>query len=324
MAVSKVLLIGAGFSRNWGAPLASEVANSLVAAVGGDQYLQDLLKRYEKNFENALTEVQREFLSAQSSVTAKQHLTAMQGAAGMFDRLNQTFEHRTNFEFSNDLHYSVVRFLTGFDSIFSLNQDLLLELRYAEHALTASNTRWNGFILPGMIPVHDPAITGIGDKHKRRWSPAPAPFSAPDRFQPCFKIHGSSNWYTTDGRKMLVMGGNKEFMLREHEVLRWYYDEFKRRLMTGNTKLMVIGYSFSDRHIDDAIVEAWQKGNLLGMFLVNPAGRSVLNPTEPYHIKVPREIESVPSLGGSTRLLSETFAGDEFEHQKFMDFFRDT
>jgi hypothetical protein len=241
----------------------------------------------------------------------------------MFDRLNRTFERRTDFNFVNDVVYSVPAFLTRFDAIFSLNQDLLLELRYAEHVLTASNTRWNGLDLPGMRPVHDPALTGIGDKHKRQWTPAAPPFSVTDRFQPCFKIHGSSNWYTTDGRKLLVMGGHKEFMIREHEVLRWYYEEFKRRLMIGNTRLMVIGYGFSDQHINDAIVEAWRNGNLLGMFLVDPAGRSILNPTPVHHIKVPKDIEDVPSLGGSTRLFSETFAGDAFEHQKFVDFFRD-
>jgi hypothetical protein len=33
-------------------------------------------------------------------------------------------------------------------------------------------------------------------------------------------------------------------------------------------------------------------------------------------------LEEVPRLGGSTRLFSATFAGDAFEHKKFMNFFR--
>ena len=61
---------------------------------------------------------------------------------------------------------------------------------------------------------------------------------------------------------------------------------------------MVIGYSFSDRHINEAIYEAWQKGNLRGMFLVDPVGRDVLNPTPPHHIKVPNGLEEIHSLGG--------------------------
>jgi hypothetical protein len=322
MPSTKILLIGAGFSRNWGAPLASEVASALMRAVEGDAYLRDLLTRHAKNFENALSEVQREYLSS-GSAAAKERIENLQAAiASMFDKLNATFENHTHFEFKNELRYSVSQFLAGFDAIFGLNQDLLLELGYAQQVLTASNTRWNGLELVGMTPVPDPTLTSIGDKHKRQWRPLSPPFAASDRLQPYFKIHGSSSWYTADGRKLLVMGGDKEFMIREHEVLRWYYDEFKRRLMTGSTKLMVIGYSFSDRHINEALVEAARKGNLSGMFLVDPGGRDILNPTPAHQIKVPNGLEEIPSLGGSTRLFSQTFAGDEFEHQKFREFFQ--
>jgi hypothetical protein len=57
-----VLLLGAGFSRNWGAPLSAEVADSLLQEVGDDAQLQSLLKQHSKNFENALSEVQRQYL----------------------------------------------------------------------------------------------------------------------------------------------------------------------------------------------------------------------------------------------------------------------
>jgi hypothetical protein len=241
----------------------------------------------------------------------------------MFERINSSFEPPAPFEFSNEIRYSVANFLARFDAIFNLNQDVLLELRYAQQVLTASNTRFNGSEMPGMKPIADAALTGIGDNHKRLWTPASPPYSITARSQPHFKLHGSSNWYTEDGRRLLVMGGDKDHVIKEHEVLRWYYDEFKRHLKMGRTKLMVIGYSFSDRHIDEAIVDAWQNGNLAGMFLVNPSGRDVLNPTPPHQIKVPKGVEYIQSLGGSTRPISATFAGDAFEHQKFMDFFRD-
>jgi hypothetical protein len=83
-----VLLLGAGFSRNWDAPLAAEVANSLLQEVTDDAHLQALLRRHSRNFENALSEVQREYLHASSSVEAKKRLDRLQGAiATMFDRL---------------------------------------------------------------------------------------------------------------------------------------------------------------------------------------------------------------------------------------------
>jgi hypothetical protein len=323
MPSSHILLLGAGFSRNWGAPLAGEVAGNLLQAIGSDAQLQALLKQHDKNFENALSEIQRQYLQSQNLPEVKQRFETLQGAiTAMFDRLNLALERRTEFEFMNVVQYSVAGFLARFDAIFSLNQDLLLELRYAHHVLTASNTRWNGLVIPGMMPVLDSTILGIGDNNKRRWRPDTALFAVPPGSQPLFKLHGSSNWYTGDGRQLLVMGGDKEFMLREHQVLQWYYDEFKRRLTAGEVKLMVIGYSFSDRHINQVIIEAWQTGHLKGIFLVDPAGRYVLNPTPPHHIKLHSDLEDIPSLGASTRLISSTFAGDEFEHQKFMDFFR--
>ncbi len=318
-----VLLLGAGFSRNWGAPLAAEVANSLLEEVGNDGPSQNLLRQHSKNFENALSEVQRQYLHSSSSTEAKQRLDRLQGAiAAMFERLNATFEPPREFEFCSDIKYSVARFLAMFDSIFNLNQDLLLEMRYSTQILTASATRWNGLEAPGMRSLPDPSLTGIADSHKRRWVPMEPPFSVSECFQPHFKIHGSSNWTTADGRNLLVMGGDKEFMIREHQVLRWYYEQFQRRLAIGGTRLMVIGYSFSDRHINEAITEAAQRETLTGMFLVDPAGWEVLNPTPPHHIKVPNGLEEVQRLGGSTRLLSATFAGDAFEHGKFVNFFR--
>jgi hypothetical protein len=318
-----VLLLGAGFSRNWDAPLAAEVANALLQEVGNDGQLQTLLRQHSKNFENALSDVQQEYLHSSSSAEAKQRLDRLQGAITvMFNRLNTTFEPPREFEFCNDRQYSVARFLSMFDSIFNLNQDLLLEMRYSIQILTASDTRWNGLEQPGMRPLPDPSLTGIADSHRRRWAPMESPFSVAERFQPHFKIHGSSNWTTADGRNLLVMGGDKEFMIREHQVLRWYYEQFQQRLAIGGTRLMVIGYSFSDRHINDAITDAAQRRTLAGMFLVDPAGWEVVNPTPPHHIKVPNALEEVPRLGGSIRPLSTTFAGDAFEHGKFMNFFR--
>ena len=172
-------------------------------------------------------------------------------------------------------------YLTRFNAIFGLNQDLLLELQYEDHVLTASNTRWGGMQKPGMAPVHDPSLTGIGDRHRRRWKPAAPAFTVDARLQPYFKLHGSSNWYTDDGRNLLVMGGNKDFMIREHQVLSWYYDQFRSYLLRPDTRLMVIGYSFSDQHINDVIVEAWRNGSLRGIFLVDPAGRAILEPNSP-------------------------------------------
>jgi len=84
---------------------------------------------------------------------------------------------------------------------------------------------------------------------------------------------------------------------------------------------MVIGYSFSDQHINDVIIEAGRNGSLRGMFLVDPAGRPILNSTRHLPAPVDSDLEDIPSLGGSTRPLSRTFGRDAFSHQEFVRFF---
>src|SRR5260370_40311439 len=136
MAANHILLIGAGFSRNWNAPLASEVASSLVQQFGDDRHIRDLLTQHNRNFENALSQIQREYLSAPSSAVAKDRLDRLQDAIGrMFGRLNAGFETNPNFEFANDAACSVRKYLSRFEAIFNLNRDLLLELQYDDHAL---------------------------------------------------------------------------------------------------------------------------------------------------------------------------------------------
>jgi len=322
MADQNILLIGAGFSSNWDAPTTREVASTIAQEVGSDTYLQALLKQHDKNFENALSEVQRAYVASPALPVAKDRLDKLQAAiTKMFYTLNVSIERRTNFEFSLYLDFSVRKFLARFDAIFGLNQDLLMELQYEEHVQFASHPRWAGMQMPGMIPIFDPSIVRIDDKHRRRWKPSKPSYTVDARLQPYYKMHGSSNWYTDDGQQLLVMGGNKELMLRQHAVLRWYYDEFKRRLQ-GGAKLMVIGYSFGDEHINKLILEAWQNRALRGIFIVDPCGRDVLNPTRHLPMPMHSDLEDIVSLGASTRLLSHTFAGDEFEFQKFDKFFK--
>ncbi len=238
----------------------------------------------------------------------------MQAAvAEIFEEVNVALKRR-NFEFSQERCFSVTQFLARFGAIFALNQDLLLESHYEEQVLLANPGRWDGLQLPGVTPVHD--SRGV----KRRWTPAP-PFTVHQRFQPYFKLHGSSEWYTNDGRHLLVMGGNKTSNIDQSDVLRWYYGQFLSYLSRPETRLMVIGYSFSDQHINDAIVNAWRNGGLKGMFLVDPAGRAVLSSKGSSPESLRECLKEIRSLGGSTRRFSSTFGGDEYEHQNLVRFF---
>src|SRR5437879_1398204 len=124
-----IALLGAGFSRNWGGLLASEVFASLIGhpAVANNQYLRNVLfnNRTSGGFENALADVQRAYV--QNPNQHGQALNAIQQAVGdVFQQMNSAFLQMPSMEFQQQLDRMVRTFLFRFDAIFTLNQDILL------------------------------------------------------------------------------------------------------------------------------------------------------------------------------------------------------
>src|SRR5947209_17448060 len=122
-----VLLLGAGFSKNWGGLLASEVTNDLTARLQNNSQLVSLLNRM--NFEDTLSRIQGDYLHSRTTEHEQRLIVFQTALSDMFDRMNRHFQSQ-QFEFSNDVSQSFGRFLTRFDTIFTLNQDLLLETHY--------------------------------------------------------------------------------------------------------------------------------------------------------------------------------------------------
>ena len=80
-----------------------------------------------------------------------------------------------------------------------------------------------------------------------------------------------------------------------------------------DTRLVVIGYSFSDHHTNRMILEAAARGRLK-MFVVHPEGRGSLVKQRNAMIPPPEPLrDDIPSLGESSRPLSTTFKDDELE-----------
>ena len=93
--------------------------------------------------------------------------------------------------------------------------------------------------------------------------------------QPYVKLHGSVNWMESNrGKRILIMGGQKAVSIGLYPILTWYHDEFRKMLVRPSAKLMVIGYSFSDTHINDAIVDGLAAR--LKLFVVDPFALKVL------------------------------------------------
>ncbi|WP_343618920.1 SIR2 family protein [Ralstonia sp.] len=319
--MAHLLLLGAGFTRNWDGWLAGELADDLIGRLADNR---DLCKRLtdNPNFEEVLGELQREWRQHQQAAH-RERLDLMERAVkASFDDMNAMLAARPGLEFQgngpNFVHRSITGFLTRFDAIFTLNQDLLLELFYVPRD-PRINVQY-----PGMTPPPNFWNLRPEEKLAADWRPRPDPeYRVEPRSQPIFKLHGSVNWRSEDGNDLLVMGARKVEAIAGSALLTRYADEFRARLRERGSRLMTIGYGFGDEHINRAIVDAAEADETFAMFVVNPSGRQALRPRNDVgQIPQPRRaIEEVRYIGGSTRPLRTTFTNDELEHAKLLRFF---
>lgn len=254
------MLTGAGFSRNWGGWLANEAFEYLLGCKELSDEVRNLLWVCFENktgFEGALARLQKKDSRADD-------LDALTAALrGMFDLMNSTFPGRKGPDIGGG--HKAARLLSHFDAIFTLNQDLLMEKGY-----TPTDPRWNGLLLPGTAPL-DPKKIQHDDM---RVPDDPANFKLKSNFQPYFKLHGSSAFRSGIDRDdaLLIMGGDKLASIDSHTLLTWYREQFVRHLAIPNTRLLIIGYSFSDQHINELLRDAATAGIGLQMFIIDPSG----------------------------------------------------
>jgi hypothetical protein len=307
------LLLGAGFSRNWGGWLSSEVNEFLL----GDGNLTANLKDEilcRGGFEAVLGRLQ-------SNPQEHENLLNLQSALRvMFLEMNTGLLKRSE-NFDDNL--KIRRFLAKFDAIFTLNQDVFLESCYvAPRFDLAINCpgRWDCAVRPGL-----PLMSLDSQNHYSVRVVVQDPnYLIRQNMQPYFKLHGSSDLLLANGRDLLIMGSNKGQQISDFAILKKYQDELKTRLSTGHARLMIIGYSFLDEHIDKIILDCCKENNLK-LFVINPLGVDVINQKqfgnllEPYGQKFRAVIPSL--IGASRRNLTEIFNGDEVEGRKLERFF---
>jgi len=251
----RALLMGAGYSRNFGGFLAREIRYRLLSKpqVRNNPSLLKLVQmtsEKEGGFELVLQYLQGLPNATEPVVNPMYPLlddAVYQVFMDMHDSERRKKSGGVNLGRLNE-------FLTWFGPpnstgyLFTLNQDLVLE------ALTPQDSN---LVVPGVVsPVNIrqmvddvPAstLTAIIEKIN-----GDVPVKGALNL---IKLHGAFNWRTADGR-LLILGGDKEAAMRKSPLLTAYLDLFEATLKAGDVRLFVIGYSFSDKHINKVINEA--------------------------------------------------------------------
>ena len=303
-----LLLTGAGFTRNWGGPLVSEVFNYLLATPTLTPRVRRMLWQSldRGGYETVLDTLQR----SQKPEDQEDLRVLEMALMSMFNSLQYRMR-QLSLDFSNDLSHTIGTFLSRFDAIFTVNQDTFLDTHYSP----AIGGVRSAFGQPGTIiwrPQETPA-----------WrAPAPEPFEHPGpNEQPYYKLHGSAKlWSSGDGfgTNVIVAGGGKQEVINGIPLLKWYQEEFRRYVTRDDTRLMVIGYSFGDPHINAIIEEGVKRG--MKLFIIDPLGGRVLDKLYPDMLDQ-QEVLRAAVFGMSQRPLSTTFGDDVVEWGQVMDFF---
>lgn len=143
-------------------------------------------------------------------------------------------------------------------SIFTTNYDL-----FNEHGLEANHISYTtGFshTLNRKFDINQFKYRVVDDtnRYKDKWQPV---FKEAN----LYKIHGSINWVTRDGKYLYQIDSNEDSekviiyptVLKHMETAQSPYSELFREfancLQKKNTTLMVIGYGFPDEHINNII-----------------------------------------------------------------------
>jgi hypothetical protein len=315
------LLTGAGFSRNWGGWLADEAFEYLLGCSELLPHHRNLLWKHrgKGGFEAVLQELRDEYIKSPEHHAAKPLQEFDKLVMGMFYSMNNAFG---DFEpiknpglgpqptFMRD-------FLARFDAIFTLNQDTLLEQKYINSGLLdGSRGKYFACVSPGLLEEN---IAGTPYAHPGIFRPADPPYAIQDRVQPYFKLHGSSNWRALNGLTLLIMAENKGSQIDGVALLDWYRSEFKKRLSQPDAKLMIVGYSFRDPHINEILAACVKTG--LKLFIIDLAGIGVLD-YAPKLSGIPLLDELRDAIeGGSRRPIPSSVSTDEIERRKIQRFF---
>lgn len=133
---------------------------------------------------------------------------------------------------------------------FTINQDLFVERFCAPIVqpgipfLDCNRLCHNGFSIPDNLKTEEiPTKEQLNKIKQEKWG----------KELYYIKLHGSYEWRKQDA---LVIGTKKMDRIKAEPILEWYYQLFKGVLSSGGRRLVVIGYGFRDKHINDVIVDS--------------------------------------------------------------------
>lgn len=269
-----VLLTGAGFTANFGGPLARQMWSKILnnpKIESLPEVKKILLKNFD--FEQVYSDVSRS--SVFPAETKELFQKIMVEAYSDMDETLKSYVHG-GFNQYGSYWGAVSTFLALFNGTgneigihFTLNQDILLERSRSGPVplgITAVKYRtyWDS-LFAGQIGTND-RITLYDDAGLEEFKTKHLGSVGSGYY---VKLHGSHGWLSYTEREQMVIGKNKVEDIQHEPLLRWYSELFKEALDRDGVNLFVIGYSFRDQHINDCILHAVREHGLK-LYIISP------------------------------------------------------
>ena len=277
MENSYSLLTGAGFTNNFGAPLARDFKNLIYKDLKHDSQILTIINE-TSNFEDIYS-----IIMYSSILTDSQKKKTHEAFLSAFEQLNRTYisTELNSGNSKNNVKTHILEPLKRKNGTFyTLNQD-----KFIEEYLDEIEDK---IFLPGInrdpsapIPnIHGRLPPGkrdneIGYLGNRSILSNDIEFLQKDikrsKRLKYIKLHGSSNWHDND-KKTLVFGTAKEPQISQIALLKHYHTMFAVSVNNPNAKILIIGYSFSDDHINEKLSNGIKAG--LKVYLMYPSNIS--------------------------------------------------
>lgn len=261
-----ILLTGAGFTKNFGGFLASQMwdmifNNPLIQSTPSLRTLLQTQQQYD--FESAYTDVieKKGFSQDEKNIMEQ----AIEDAYKMIDDatrqwvVSKTGPYPVNWYGVNDLFTLFNGNANERGLFFTVNQDLFMERR-------------SGSVCPGVPRFREDFYNFHGKEFTKEYfvtlyKKEDTVKSIEKGFEnhngPLYiKLHGSYGWRSPEGLNHLVIGRNKKERIEQDPLLKYYFELFQNAIRDGNKKLLVIGYGFNDQEINLTLVDGVENHGL--------------------------------------------------------------
>lgn len=266
-----ILLTGAGFTKNFGALLSSEMWAEIFnhEKIQAQPKIKELMLD-DFDYESIYYSIIEGSFSDDERKAIKD---AVKFAYEYIDAILR--EYIRNHPHPNELQ-NVTDFIYRFGKtnnksfIFTLNQDLFFERLYHNYAYAElsipgidNNSEWFRTTFSRPLTISDYYRLPKEEKLNHNMDI----LLKGNYF--LIKLHGSYNWTSFDGSDIMVIGRGKTEQIQKEPLLKYYFEIFKKVLSQGQRRLLIVGYGFGDNHINCIISNAVRVHGLK-IYIISP------------------------------------------------------